>query len=155
MKKTFREKISFLIATGLGLGYVPKAPGTAGALLGILIGLLVNFLPLILGLFFLIFLVLLGCYVSTRVEERLGGKDPQIVVIDEIAGMAISLWLIPISFSSVLIQFLLFRAFDIYKPFPVKQMETIFKRGAGIMMDDVMAGVIVNLLFRFGSLFLS
>ena len=155
MKRTFLEKLSFLLATGLGLGYVPKAPGTAGALLGIIIGLLVNLLPFSLGLFFLIFLVLLGCYVSGLVEKRLGGKDPQIVVIDEIAGMAISLWQIPISFTGVLIQFLLFRAFDIYKPFPVKQMETVFKKGAGIMMDDVMAGVIVNLIFRFGSLFLS
>ena len=155
MKKTFRENFYFLIATGLGLGYVPRAPGTAGALLGILTGLLVNFLSAITGLFFLVSLVVLGCHVSTVVEKRLGGKDPQVVVIDEIAGMAIALWLIPISFKCVFIQFLLFRAFDIYKPFPVKQMETVFEKGAGIMMDDVAAGVIVNLLYRFGSLFLS
>ncbi len=150
------KKICKIFATGFGSGYIPKAPGTAGALLGIPVGLGINLIPDTGGSFLaLIGLIVFSCICAHVTEKSLGFEDPQTVVIDEITGMAISLWLIPASFFSVVILFILFRLFDIYKPFPVKQMEDVFTGGVSIVMDDVMAGIIANVLFRVGEVVLS
>ncbi len=157
MAETGFEKVCRYIAVGFGAGYVPKAPGTAGALVGIPVGLAINLAPGGIAASFglLVILFLISCISANVTERSLGYKDPQVVVIDEIVGMAIGLWQLPASLSVVFIQFLLFRLFDIYKPFPVKQMEDIFSGGAGIVMDDVMAGILANILFRVGGLILS
>ncbi len=155
ISSTLPQKVCRFFATGFGVGYLPKAPGTAGALLGIPVGLGVNLTSIWTSLLLLSCLVVFSCICAHITERSLGEEDPQVVVIDEIAGMAISLWLIPASLASVATLFLLFRLFDIYKPFPVKQMEDVFTGGASIVMDDVMAGIIANVLFRVGGLILS
>jgi len=156
MAETPFQKVSRYLAVGLGAGYVPKAPGTAGAVVGIPVGLAINQASgLMVSLLLLLLLFVISCVSSHVMAKSVGKKDPQVVVIDEIIGMAIALWQLPCSMAVVLIQFMLFRLFDIYKPFPVKQMEDIFTGGAGIVMDDVMAGIMANVLFRVGGLILS
>ncbi len=107
------------------------------------------------SLFFLLGLIAVGFWASGTTEKTLGQKDPAIVVIDEVIGMAISMWAIEPSLTSAGVLFFLFRLFDIWKPFPVKNMEEMFKGGAGIVMDDVMAGIYANILWRTGSAFFS
>ncbi len=141
-----------LIATGGGAGYFPIAQGTAGALLALI---LYWILPLpSVPLFVLLVLLLLGVgiYAATVVEKevvtRLGaaaGKDPSIIVIDEIVGMLVALIALPKTMKVGIIAFVLFRIFDIVKPFPARRSERLVG-GWGIMMDDVVAGIYANLI---------
>ncbi len=142
-----RFSCSSLIATGLGLGYLPKAPGTWGSL-GAL-GLYLVLAPrlslgeeLFLGLVF----ILLGVWAAERRAAWRGVKDPQEVVIDEIAGQWLALMGAGLSFW-VLPAFFLFRLFDILKPLPVRQAERL-PGGWGIMADDLVAGVLANLVWQ-------
>ena len=155
MEDGLRSRICMAVATGLGLGYVPVAPGTAGALGGIILVFLCDVLGWFFGVVLVMALFVAGCHCATLAEIRLGQEDPQKVVIDEVVGMAIAMAFISISWYSIAIQFFLFRLFDIVKPFPVKQMENMFSGGLAIMMDDLMAGLMANVFFRIGSLFLS
>ncbi len=151
MARSKMHKICKVFATGFGLGYVPKAPGTAGALLGIIVGALINLIPQTGSSFLVLIALIIFSSIAAHVTESdLGFKDPQVIVIDEVVGMAIALWLIPFSFGAVIVQFIMFRLFDIYKPFPVKQMEEVFRGGFSIVMDDVMAGIIANILYHLG-----
>ena len=155
MQKNNKNKFYILIATGFYIGFVPKAPGTAGALLGIVLGVILNLLPFFWALLLISIAFILGCYASNVAQEYFNSEDPQKVVIDEVVGMAIALMFLPMNLKIILMQFILFRLFDIFKPFPVKQMEEIFDGGLSIMMDDVMAGILSNVLFRIGSIFLT
>lgn len=201
-----------LIATALGVGYMPKAPGTFGSLVGVLTAVLsaVFFLrpasfrdlfslhpltdavfsdnhflvpgsdihdsalglPLLCALALLVILGAIGVWSASRTADYSGIKDPQFVVIDEVAGQHLTLLLplIPIALPNLtqhldlstyaifftlsllnwkylLLGFLLFRLFDIWKPFPVRQLESL-PRGWGIMADDWMAGIYAAILLR-------
>ncbi|MEO1514139.1 MAG: phosphatidylglycerophosphatase A [Bacteroidota bacterium] len=150
------------IATALGAGYSPFAPGTAGALVGLLavwgadVALRWTNPSLGLGpeiLLILIFVTTgLGVWTSNRLEVE-WGKDPSRVVIDEVVGMWISLLWVPLEWKYLLIAFFLFRLFDIWKPWHVAKAEQL-PGGWGIMMDDVVAGVysclVLHLLLYFG-----
>jgi phosphatidylglycerophosphatase A len=102
-----------------------------------------------------VLVVLIGIPAATLVARGAGKKDPQFVVIDEVAGQLIALIAVPLAWKSFLAAFILFRAFDIVKPPPVRQLEAI-PEGAGIVLDDVAAGLyafgIVHLLLHFGVL---
>ena len=142
------------IATGFGSGYVPIAPGTAGAALGCL--LLVGYQYFIghtttnsFQINFLILIVLttiIGA-VSTHQLEPEWGEDPSKVVIDEIIGVWIALLLVPLTWLNILIGFILFRFFDIYKPLGIKKLEAI-PNGWGVMLDDVLAGIYANIILQ-------
>jgi phosphatidylglycerophosphatase A len=97
----------------------------------------------------------IGIPAATRVARATGGKDPQFVVIDEVAGQLIALIAVPLTWKTFLAGFILFRAFDIVKPPPVRQLEAL-PEGFGIVLDDVMAGIyafiVMHLLLRFGVL---
>ncbi|HUL45263.1 MAG TPA: phosphatidylglycerophosphatase A [Bacteroidota bacterium] len=135
-----------LIATGLFSGYIPFAPGTAGSLLGLAVYLIPNFeQPMLSSIAILVFLFA-GTGVS-GIMERAYGKDPSIVVIDEVVGMWIALFLLPKSAAACIIAFVLFRIFDIIKPPPARTMESL-PGGWGIMLDDVAAAIYANLLTR-------
>ena len=134
------------LATGFFSGYAPVAPGTAGSLVGLLIYLIpVAHSPIILPILSVIFLFT-GVYTATPLE-RTHGKDPSVVVIDEIVGMWISLIALPFNWRVMVIAFFLFRIFDIFKPPPARQLEKI-PHGWGIMLDDVAAGVYTNIALR-------
>jgi phosphatidylglycerophosphatase A len=207
-----KPRLAFAIATVLGVGYAPKAPGTLGSLVGVITVFLSaifflhpekvsqlfslhplrdamledrNFLvpgadihdaalalPIFCTLVILVFLAAVGVWSASRVADYSGVKDPQYVVIDEVAGQHLTLLLplIPIAlprltehfdfsiyaifaalslvnWKYLLLGFLLFRLFDIWKPFPVRQLEKL-PGGWGIMADDWMAGVYAAILLR-------
>jgi phosphatidylglycerophosphatase A len=109
--------------------------------------------PLAISLAVLVTLV--GIPAATLVARGSGAKDPQFVVIDEVAGQLVALIAVPLAWKSFLAGFILFRVFDILKPPPVRQLEAI-PEGAGIVLDDVAAGLyalgVMHLLLRFGLL---
>jgi phosphatidylglycerophosphatase A len=198
-----KPRLALAIATALGVGYIPKAPGTFGSIVGIAVAILTHPVSLIviIGILFLqsglgidmpmfrghsapvLLLVpslaafaivgLIGVWSSSRAATFTGLKDPQYVVIDEVSGMQLTLilaivplglptHLLPADDASVfalysalsllnwkylLLGFILFRAFDIWKPWPIRQLEKL-PGGWGIMADDWMAGIYAAILLR-------
>jgi phosphatidylglycerophosphatase A len=163
-------KLPFLIrciATGFLSGYSPWASGTVGSVVGAMFFLIPGFVhPFVLASA-IIAALFLGVYASKLVAQVEGnrltksaqrakdrfqpdshhGPDPSIVVIDEIVGMWIAMFAIPLSLTSVVVAFVLFRVFDIVKPYPAKQVEQ-YQNGWGIMLDDVVAGIYANIATR-------
>lgn len=138
------------IATGFGSGYVPIAPGTAGAVVGcVVLWLYIYFIGIANYWYFqlgfllaTIITTILGAK-ATREVEKEWGEDPSKVVIDEIIGVWISLLFLPLTWQNILLGFILFRFFDITKPFGIRKLEAI-ENGWGVMLDDVLAGVYAN-----------
>lgn len=146
------EKTILFIATGFGLGRIPKAPGTFGTLAGLpFIGVMAwlgqNGAPGALA-FFLVCLTLFSVWIADRAEHLLGQKDPGSIVIDEMAGYCIALSLVPVTPATLVAGFAAFRCFDIVKPLPVRYFEKNFTGGAGVVLDDIMAGVLAALLLK-------
>jgi phosphatidylglycerophosphatase A len=131
-----------ILSTWFGAGLSPRAPGTIGSLAG----LPFIFLFKSLGgnsphLGFTIFVVFLGWWAAEKYIKEKGGNDPQEVVIDEVAGLSIALLFAPLSWLSFFVGFALFRFFDILKPWPVSWADQKIKGGLGVMLDDVIAGL--------------
>ena len=135
-----------MVATGGGIGYCPVAPGTAASLFALLLVWALPFSWRGLALV-LLAVTVLGAWAATRAERLFGARDPSRVVIDEIAGMWLSVLTLPRSLWPLLAAFLLFRLFDIVKPFPIRQSENL-SGGLGIMLDDLIAGVYTLLCLR-------
>jgi phosphatidylglycerophosphatase A len=135
------------LATGLGSGYSPIVPGTAGSAMGLLLFWPLAALPVAwqAGACALVFL--LGVAASAHVARVSGIEDPGIVVADEIVGMWITLLWVPLTPLTVAAGFVLFRVMDVWKPWPARQLEHL-PGGWGIMADDVMAGVYANLVLQ-------
>jgi phosphatidylglycerophosphatase A len=141
-------KFVTVLASGFGVGYTPYAPGTAGSLLGIGCFFLTRDFsyPVQTGLF--LFFFLLGIGIAERAEKTSRQIDPGFIIIDEVAGMWISLlFLWKITWPVIIAGFILFRLFDILKFFPISIFES-FHGGTGIMLDDLAAGMLVNFLLR-------
>ena len=137
-----------LISTSLGIGYIGKGAGTVAAVACCICWYLAwhgNY-QLIPSIIITIVILFLGVW-SGNVVEAIWGKDHQRVVIDEVAGMAISMLFIPVSVKYLLCALILFRFFDIVKPLYIKKMEFL-PGGWGVMMDDVLAGVYTNILLQ-------
>ena len=137
MKKT--DYLALAIAT-CGVGYLPLAPGTFGSLVGVGIFLL---LPPIAIPVTILAVTFAGIWAGTRTEELSGRKDPGKIVVDEVAGQLIALFplvFIKWSMLTVTVSFILFRFFDIVKPYPANRLQEL-KGGAGVMFDDLVAGV--------------
>lgn len=133
-----------LVATGLYIGYIPPFPGTLGALQGILLyTLLMKSSPLLLGIV-LLTITVLGVITSERLSKAKGERDPDEVIIDEVAGAFLAS-LGKESFLELTLVFVIFRIIDITKPFPIRKFETL-RGGWGIMVDDLVAGLLTNLL---------
>ncbi len=149
-------KINKIIASGLGTGYAPLAPGTVGSLLGIilfygingaLIGNDLKFITiLVLNLFAIILITLLGVYSIKKVHKE-WSHDASKIVIDEIAGVWIAAFALPFQWQYFLYAFILFRFFDIVKPFFIKRLDQL-KSNWSVMLDDILAGVYANLLLQ-------
>ncbi len=132
------------IATFFGVGLIPFAPGTWGALCGALVALFLRDAALSTKLVVLTALVFFGTISSSEVSSRLKEKDPSCVVIDEVAGMFLASIILK-EVSLFVLAFFLFRVFDILKPWPVKSAERL-PGGLGIMADDLVAGTEALLL---------
>ena len=146
-KPSIVDSVAVVVATGLGAGYSPIAPGTAGSAVGVILFWLASAWPLAAQVAGTVALFFGGVAASGRLAELLGKKDPGRAVIDEVAGMWVSLLMLPFGWRTALLAFVCFRVTDTLKPWPARQMEG-FRGGWGIMADDMMAGVYANLLVR-------
>jgi len=160
-----KPRVSLAIATAFGLGYLPKAPGTFGSLAGVAVSLgmtwlfsrktlqyanmernanfwTVDLTPAYVEYVIVVLVALLGVIVADRAAKFAGKKDPQFVVIDEVSGQILTYFspFTVLNWKSWLLGFILFRVFDIWKPFPARQAESL-PGGLGIMADDWIAGI--------------
>lgn len=138
-----------LLSTALYAGYIPIAPGTFGSLWAIPLGYLLSGLRPLSGVTFLAVLIGVSIWLSSKGRDLFGGEDPREVVIDETAGLTLLLYSLPLTSSTILIGFSLFRIFDILKPPPIGWIERLLPGGLGIVMDDVLAA-----LYAFSAFFL-
>ncbi|MDP3017006.1 MAG: phosphatidylglycerophosphatase A [Deltaproteobacteria bacterium] len=136
-----------MFATGFGAGYSPIAPGTLGTLVAIPIYYFLSEIPFPLYEITLTGFFFLAVWVSEKTEAVLGKKDDSRIVIDEMMGFFITmLWVTKTPFF-ILVGFILFRFFDIFKPFPIRRFEKV-RGGFGVVLDDVMAGIYANIILH-------
>ncbi len=153
MNKASRALILF-IAQGAFSGRSIVAPGTAGTVVGVLIYLGMKGLSPWPYLALCILLCLIGIWAAGQAEKILGCKDCPSIVIDEIAGYVISLFLVPHGWQYVVAGFLIFRIFDIVKPWPLRRLQDL-RGGTGVMIDDIGAGIYTNIVLQAAVFFLS
>ena len=146
-EKTTLDRIVIFLATGAYSGLSPFAPGTAGTLAAIPIYLLFYQLGDLAYLLLFLALLPLSFTISARAEKLFGAKDSGMIVIDEIAGYLVTMFMIPLSVEYIIIGFFLFRFFDITKIYPASAAEKM-GGGPGVVMDDVVAGIYANLSLR-------
>jgi phosphatidylglycerophosphatase A len=139
------EKLIKLLATGFGAGLAPFAPGTIGTLVGVVVCLIFSPLHWLFRLLIVIFLLVLAVYIAERAEQVYREKDDQRIVIDEIAGFQLTMLAVAITGLHLLVGFVLFRIFDIWKPFPIRDLQKM-PGGLGIVLDDVAAGIYAGVL---------
>ena len=143
------NKIYKLLSTFFGLGYSPFAPGTVGTLGAVVFYLLlVSFLDTTAYLAITFIVIAVAVAVSSEAVKIFEKHDPQEVVIDEVAGFLVTMLFLEPTFINIVLGFILFRAFDILKPFPCRKLESL-RGGYGIVMDDVAAGVWANIIIHF------
>ena len=134
------DKLTKFLASGFGAGLSPYAPGTAGTAVGVLLCLPFIRVPWAARLFFVIALLAVSISIAGRAEKIYEKKDDQRIVIDEIIGLQIAVLPAAINVLNLCFAFVLFRIFDIWKPFPVKNLQEL-PGGWGVVMDDVAAGI--------------
>jgi phosphatidylglycerophosphatase A len=135
-----KYRLAYWLAVWFGCGRVPKMPGTAGTIGAVpLYLLLARGGPLLVAAGALV-VTLVGVWAATQVVRATGLKDPQIVCIDEVAGVLITLAAAPYTWKGVLASVVLFRIFDQWKPWPARRAEGL-REGWGVVMDDVFAGL--------------
>ena len=140
------ERTTTLLATFFYVGKFPIAPGTLASFAGMLLA--ITFYRCPLGYTVLTAVItIIGFKVSGQLETILNKKDPSCVVIDEVAGVLIAFFILPLTPTIIIVTFFLFRAFDMFKIYPVNKFEEM-KGSAGIMMDDLIAGVYTNLIMQ-------
>ncbi len=142
------SRMSLAVATALGAGYVPFAPGTIGSIAGLALFVVVRATgqPAV-ELAAIVAVYLVGAWAATAAEAHFGHIDPGPVVIDEVLGMLVTLALVPVSITGALVGFVLFRVFDVIKPPPCNRLEAL-PGGWGVMSDDFMAAVYAHLCVR-------
>ena len=140
------NQLALLIATTLGVGYAPVAPGTFGSAAGLLLWAVMPRAASAHALT-IVALFVVGSWSGTVAERHFGRTDPGQVVIDEVMGMLITLFMNPVGWRGALLGFLLFRIADVLKPFPANRLEAL-PGGIGVMADDAMAAVYANLALR-------
>jgi len=146
-----KDRLSVLLGTSFYIGFIPGAPGTYASIATTMAyfgvyrygGRILPELHLsVLGL-----VTVLGVLAAAQVSRYRGEEDPSVVVIDEVAGQLLTFLFLPVHFWNLFLGTLFFRIFDVWKPFPVRQLERL-KGGIGIMADDLMAGIYANLLLH-------
>jgi phosphatidylglycerophosphatase A len=146
--------LAVALGTGLGAGFSPIAPGTAGSVVGVLLALALAPSGLFATALAVALLLPAGVWAAGVCGERYGSHDHGRIVIDEIAGQLIALATFPARPGWLLGGFLLFRFFDIVKPYPARHIDRTWRSGLGVMVDDVVAGIYANLALQCARLFL-
>lgn len=142
-----KNSIILFIAQGAYSGRFPKAPGTAGTVVGVLLYLALQNVSPVWYMVAVLAVTGIGTWAAGAADRALGTKDSPSIVIDEIAGFLVSMFLIPGTWVSVAAAFLLFRFFDILKPWPLHGLQKL-SGGAGVMIDDIGAGIYTNVILQ-------
>ncbi len=148
-----KEKTIMFLATGGFVGNIPFAPGTFGSLVGLPFCFFLSLLSISFAAIFIIAFIVLAIWVAQETEKLIKEKDPGCIVIDEIAGMMVTLLGLPLDPFTVVAGFLIFRILDIFKPFPARMLERTIPGGAGVVLDDIAAGIWGNLILRIVMIF--
>ena len=135
-----------LLSTFFYIGYFPKAQGSAATMAGVVIAYGLKDQPYFFAAVFLVITVL-GFWSAGKMEKIVGEKDPSCVVIDEVSGVMLAFFMLPFKWPVVWTAFFLFRAFDMFKIYPANKLESM-PGSAGIMMDDIMAGIYTNITMQ-------
>lgn len=142
-------RLAVFISTAAYTGYFPIAPGTVGSAVGLVVyGLVWWSGSRLVEIGLIVALFAAGVWAATRTEQYFGSIDPGPIVLDEVVGMLITLAFIPVGWTAALAGFLLFRIFDIIKPYPASKLE-LLHGGFGVMADDAMAAIYANVALRF------
>jgi phosphatidylglycerophosphatase A len=140
-------RLAVALATAFGAGYVPIAPGTFGSLVGLVLWAVLPPSPAVqLSTIAAVFVV--GSWSAGVAERHFNRTDPSHVVIDEVLGMLMTLFLNPVGWAGASVGFLFFRVADVIKPYPANRLERL-PGGLGVMADDAMAAIYANLALRF------
>jgi phosphatidylglycerophosphatase A len=156
MDKQIRSRVSLLnpvhfLAFGFGSGLAAKMPGTLGTLAALpLVVLLSHFSSFSVYLTVTILVCVLGIWICGKTAQDMGVHDDSSIVWDEVAGMLITMLAVPLSWQTVLVGFMLFRFFDILKPWPINYLDKHVHGGFGIMIDDVLAGLFALVILHLG-----
>ncbi|MEX1298078.1 MAG: phosphatidylglycerophosphatase A [Desulfotignum sp.] len=148
MAEPWKNQLILAAATGFGLGYSPVAPGTVGTLAALPLIWICQGIPVAVHAFLLVCFILAAVFVADQAEKILGQKDPGAIVIDEIAGYGVTMCLVPVTAVTLVTGFVAFRCFDVFKIPPVRYFEKQFSGGAGVVLDDIMAGVLAALTVK-------
>ncbi len=144
-KGDFVDKTALVLSSWFGSGLAPMAPGTFGTLAAAAPVAVIKYLGASAEYIFIVILVFLALWSSHAARNLLGRDDPPEVVIDEAAGFCLAVFLLPLNILSLCSGFLLFRIFDIWKPFPIGFIDKRIKGGLGIVLDDIVAGAFANI----------
>jgi len=143
-----REDAVMFLATGFYIGNIPFAPGSFGSLIGLPLSFALTGISSVLAVLCTLLFIFFAVYIADVAEKILEQNDPGCIVIDEVAGMMVTLIGLPFNPITVVIGFILFRVLDVLKPFPIRNLDKRIPGGWGVVADDVAAGVIANLLLR-------
>lgn len=146
-KSDFSGKIALGLSAWFGTGLLPIAPGTFGTLAAVPIAFGLAYLGIGYSAFIIAIVIAVAIWTSGRCQKILGSDDPSVVVIDEVAGFLLTMFLLPPSWLTFGLGFVLFRFFDILKPYPIRKVEKL-RGGLGIVMDDLLAGIYAHFGIR-------
>ena len=138
--------LNTMFVSVLGIGFIPFASGTFGSLAGLVIGYLLNLLSYNLFFLFIPIVFILGVIASNTYQKLTGEKDSSVIVIDEVVGQLIAMMFVMDNLVLVFISFIIFRIFDILKPWPASYADKKMSDGFGVMLDDVFAGIYAAIL---------
>jgi len=144
----FRDRAVLFLATGFFVGTVPFAPGTFGSIIGLPVCFLISRLNIYLSVIWTLLFIIFAIWVAAAALKILKKEDPAEIVIDEIAGLIVTFVGLPFTLKTAIAGFIIFRAFDILKPFPIRTLEEKVAGGPGVVLDDVMAGIYGNIVLR-------
>ena len=144
----YKQKSVMFFATGCFIGNIPFAPGTFGSIPGLAFCFLLSKIEFALAVVLTILFIFFAIWMAHKAEIILKAEDPGCIVIDEMAGMVVTLIGLPLNMISVLAGFLIFRILDIIKPYPIRWLERKLSGGIGIVMDDIAAGILGNIILR-------
>ncbi len=150
-----KDRVSMFLATGCCIGLIPGAPGTYASIATTVLYYLIyrisfRIIP-DLHLSSICLITAVGIVTSAHASRSLGVEDPKVVVIDEIAGQLTALLFLPINSYNLIAATVLFRVFDIWKPYPIRKLETL-RNGVGIMADDLLAGIYANVVLELANM---
>ena len=142
------KRIVVFLATGCYVGYSPLVPGTTGTLASIPLYLILSRLSPLYYMAILLGSIYIAIWASDRAEVLLQSRDCKHIVIDEMIGFLVAMFMVPPTVRNIILGFLMFRAFDIIKPFTIRTLEERVRGGYGVVLDDILAGIYTNLIIH-------